>query len=68
VSDTAAPLPVTDEDKLAAWEAFYSHADYPAIPYDEKDWSSREIMAGIERALIADRKRAVDRQGGAHAA
>ena len=59
------PLPVTDEDRRAAWHDFYDYTpgDYSIIMRepDPAEPSDAITLDALERVLIADRKRGVER-------
>lgn len=62
------PLPVSREDVLAFWDAYYStrvgDTVYPALPPDENDDMHRHLLAQIGKGIAQDRRRVVERENG----
>lgn len=55
------PVPVTDEDRRAAFDAMYRTADYPPPVLNLEIHHDRHLLEQIGKMLEADRKRVAER-------
>ena len=56
------PLPVTDEDVRAAWDAIYTTAHQQPLAPNLKDWLDVHTLTQLRSVLENDRKRVIERE------